>query len=901
MKALKVTAEKIKQRLLSLSSYGLIVGFTILISLINKTWSNPDGFPTGWDTYAHLTKIRYVLDFWPHSSWAHMWYIGTPIFRWYSPLPYYLTALFVKIAGWTIEFALTFTFLISIILVGVAIFLSVFEVTKDRLASLIAATLTLSSTILWNYGLWIGMYSRYLATAMFSFFIFFLLRYLKQTYTNYQSKGNYFGLVAFISLSALSHPVMGIVTALTLLVGALFCIEKWKRKINELIKISLPAALLSGYFYFPFLKGIPELVISGVAITQERESFTLFDIGCFLMGVRHKYPASGMAGELSLLTIPLIFLAVLFILVRHGSWNNAIRKLSLRMVLSFGFLSVFLVIYMILAGRVGWIFFSIFFLPLVCGILVHYATAFKRVKFGKMSKVLMLCGILLSVFFIVYPINSFSLKVHERSVQNNLAFDVVQRLLTNESSGNIANYRFGVPSDPVAWWFNYEHPNVPQTRGYFGGACLHMDWFVWFESTVWGSVEGINPALLPEINFLFDWYAIRWFVIYPPYNYTKYLEAQNFYEKVAVGGDGSHGFLYRGATPIVSATNVPSMLVVGKRQYRSIMGILSYSDFDSRHIIPVHGNDYIDDYSLDELKEFDVILLYGYQHHNRERAWTLLEEYVQGGGALIIETGLQYVNPDWNSTSIPLPCPVNKTAWKNFGMEWAFSYATSYITDGINFSAFSPAVSHGDPWNFASTTNGSVRNWAQPLLWDSGQPAVVVGEYGKGRVIWSGLNLPWHILVYKNSEESRFFIRMIEWVWKAPEREVLGVDHRVERLNPEKIVVTINNASTGVLFKENYFENWHVYIENKNRRQRLEVLKVGPEFMYVRLPKNLLYPIEVTFKYELSPLKLGSIATSVATFCILVAYGILGEKLTASFAHAAGKIKKKIEDWWYKE
>jgi len=897
---LKATAGKMNQRLLSFFSCGLIVGFTIIISLLNKTWSNPDGFPTGWDTYAHLTKIRYVLDFWPHSSWAYLWYMGTPIFRWYSPLPYYLTALFVRITGWTVEFALTFTFLIGIILAGVAVFLSVFELTEDSLASLIAAMLTLSSTIFWNYGLWIGMYSRYLATAMFSFFIFFLVKYLKQAYAGYQSKRSYFGLLAFLSLSVLSHPVTGIVTALTLLVAVFFCVEKWRRKIKELIKISLPAALLSGHFYLPFMIGTPELVVSGVAITQERESFTLPDIGYFLMGVRHKYPTPGMAGELSLLTVPIISLA-LFTLVRHGSWTNGVGKLSLRTALAFGFVSVFLVIYMILTGRTGWVFFLIFFLPLVCGILVHYATEFKKkVKFGKMLKALMLCGIILSVFSIIYPAKAFSLEIHERSVQNNFAFDVVQRVLTNESSGKIANYRFGIPSDPVAWWFNYKYPNIPQTRGYFGATTLYMDWFVWFESTVWGSTDGSNPASIAEIKFLLDWHAVEWFVMYPPYNYTKYSVVRNTFQEVTNKND-VHGFIYRNATPIVCATDVPSILVIGDKYYRDLMALLSYSDFDSRHAIPIHGGgNRIDDLSIEELSKFDVVILYGYQYGDRDKAWTLLQQYVQAGGGLIVDTGLQYANPDWNAQSIPTPCSVSATYWTNFGKAWKFTFTPSYITDGIDFSAFSPAISAGDPWNFAASDNSSVRSWARPVLWNHGHPVVVIGNYGNGRVVWTGMNLPWHINVYRNPEESKFFSRMIEWVSKSSERQS-KIDYAVDRPNPETVTVTINKSSRNVLFKEYYIENWHAYIEGEKGTFETKIYRAGPMFMFIVIPKDSDYPIKVVFKYEPTIVESGSLLISALTFLLLVAYGLKNFSIAALLKKAHTLFLTRIEERWYKE
>jgi len=59
-----------------------------------------------------------------------------------------------------------------------------------------------------------------------------------------------------------------------------------------------------------------------------------------------------------------------------------------------------------------------------------------------------------------------------------------------------------------------------------------------------------------------------------------------------------------------------------------------------------------------------------------------------------------------------------------------------------------------------------------------------------------------------------------------------------KKINPEKIVVIVNNASSGVLLKEFYFKDWHAYLEVDGKKMsELKIFRAGPNFMYSRLGK----------------------------------------------------------------
>src|SRR5258708_16211882 len=104
-------------------------------------------------------------------------------------------------------------------------------------------------------------------------------------------------------------------------------------------------------------------------------------------------------------------------------------------------------------------------------------------------------------------------------------------------------------------------------------------------------------------------------------------------------GAPSLTFSYLRPTPIAVATNAPTVLVIGQAEnYQVVVRDLSYSDFDSAHAVPVQGGLYVDDYTAQDLAQFDEVLIYGGRAHDSARAFDLVSGYVKGARGLIIES-----------------------------------------------------------------------------------------------------------------------------------------------------------------------------------------------------------------------------------------------------------------------
>jgi hypothetical protein len=422
------------------------------------------------------------------------------------------------------------------------------------------------------------------------------------------------------------------------------------------------------------------------------------------------------------------------------------------------------------------------------------------------------------------------------------------------------NFRVASPSDNLSVWLNGVY-DVPQTRGYAAAPQIpNPASQFWLDSTLWN-----GDAAEPQRTFLLDWYAVKWIYVPAPYMPStsgvlpKLAQHPELYERLpSTNGGESLTFAYLRPTPVALATDAPTVLVVGEPQnYEVVFRDLSYIGFDSAHVIPVQGGPYVDDYSAQDLARFDEVLIYGGRAHDAARAFGLLNTYVRSGGGLVVE-----------ASGSPLgasePFPVTGSTRQAKDGEWRFKAEGSPVTDGVDFAGFSPARFGDGPWGVSAASG--VRSWAQAVLWSGSDAVVVAGRLGQGRVVWSGLNLPFHIDSYRSGEESRFLTTAMSWAMRAG--GATSVPSSAHRDGPEQLTVSVAANARGVIFKESWFDRWHAFVNGRE----LNIARVGPGFMYVTIPTGTRFPATVQWRYEKSAVDWAGMVVSGATLLALITW-----------------------------
>jgi len=827
-----------------------ILAFTIAISYFVGALL---GFPKGFDAYNHLTRIKYLTTYWPNYVWNYQWDCGVPFFGGsYPPLAYYIAALLVWVTRCSPEFVLKSLALASICTNNVFIYLTLRDETDNKEISFLAVVLITLSPAYWVWWLNEGTYSAFISMAFIgpSMYLATLVG------NNPKSTAKKILLALTLSGAFMTHVISAIPAAIFVLVY-LLCRLKVVESLKIISQLLLMSVCLSSSYITQLLFSNPVGFSNPVSWKNILYIYPPADIrGLFL-------PISAYSIHPCIIA-SLLVLAVIVLVMRNlrGRINHQLRPVlmasTVLSVIIFAYSFAGYVRIPTIIGLEPWSYLSI----LVIGLCIVLAVLLNAILEGRL-KVFVYAYIVATIIIgglVLTPyVNKFSLCYPSPNELRPL-------LIVQDSQANL-EYRMEPDTAYISVWLNYLS-QVPQSKGYYGQGVPYPGWKYWKTVSIWNRKDNYK-----ETAFIMDWHAIRWLISTNKTAQEKFL-ASNDYRLVGQV-DGFTWFEYVNASPILSATNAPSVLFIGSDvNYDFFLRATALSNFNSRHIIPVKGpSEYVDDYTLEELQEFDCLFLYGYRYRDAGKAFSLLRQYVEAGGSVFFEAN---GSPDYNSPYLPEPFPVNDTVATSLGTEWDFTVAEDNVTRGIDFSKFSPPVYDGAPWGFSTTT--SVRGWAKPVISTAGNPILVSGTYGSGKVVWSGMNLVYHVVSYRNVEESELLKNALLWLSGSPGPEPR---YEVEFVNPQKRVVKIHSEARGVLFKENYFKQWRAKVVYQDgSKEKLRIYLAGPGLMYIPIPEDASVPMTVVMSYHKLPQERAGDMISIVSLVLLVAYALLGSRFT---------------------
>lgn len=301
-------------------------------------------------------------------------------------------------------------------------------------------------------------------------------------------------------------------------------------------------------------------------------------------------------------------------------------------------------------------------------------------------------------------------------------------------------------------------------------------------------------------------------------------------------------------TGLVSLGELPKILVIGshdKGVFKQAFQVATSGAIPFDEGIVIDGGESIRGYSLKELSKYSLVVLQGYKYGNRARDLTTLKEYINQGGTVFIDTGWQYVSSDWGDRGnkdnnyqidLPEPFPVTETKWGGIGKDWSNASLDSQFSNDVQLAKFAPLIWENFDWSLSYSDQ--LRSWAKPILGKAGKIVMAYGQIGKGKIVWSGMNIFAHSLDKKNPEEIKLLENVFEYL--LPSQNSSSQDgFSISSPQPEKVIVNLGKKveeGESVYFRENYYPSWQARAISNGKIYPLEIQVAGPSFMLASLP-----------------------------------------------------------------
>lgn len=430
------------------------------------------------------------------------------------------------------------------------------------------------------------------------------------------------------------------------------------------------------------------------------------------------------------------------------------------------------------------------------------------------------------------------------------------------------------PYSMAAQFYNVDN-NLSQMHIYHATASLLLRFQGWQQMVYYLNLP--QYSMPSVINDLARWFGIN-YVFSGGINESLFIQAG--WEK------SSRGFKFFEKNSLVDFSNKTAILAIGQSKLASydqvlITSLLGAIPYEKAFL--VWGKDSIDDYSLEELRNFDILILHGFNYKNKGKADKLLDEYVNKGGSVFIDTGWQYSVPEWESENPLSIIPLNELLWKDFGKTSNYTHGSSDLLKNIDVEKFGPLIYIDEPWGVS--TSEDIRPNSTILISVNNNPLIMSWKYGKGKVVWSGMN----IFVHSKQDQVKIYLEEIKFLnniftWLAPSKKSTNFNIAVLRDNPDRVEFTIkDDVPNGgfIYWKEGYFPDFKAKLVTKsNEKTSLSTYRGGPGFSLIKVP-NAQKGDKVVYQYEKALSEKIAQLISIFTFILLIFLiidGFLGKK-----------------------
>jgi len=788
-----------------------------------------ENLPVGGDYFNALTYQIHFLKYMPHpaSGWLPFWHAGSPVIGGYQFLNFYLVNYLTKF--FEIVTAFNFFSAASVILFAIATLALFWQISKNWLLA-VAFTAIVATTKATYYQLTVGGFITAATSQWYLPVVLFFIWRFGQT-----QKIPYLILASIFSgLSLIYHAPA------------------------NLLMIFAPSVLV--LFFQPNLKKVSEKVRLVAIFTAI--SFAIGAVGLFTVFLQ-QFQGTGAnpcaspecwgdyPRHFQLWLTPFSPLIAGYFLVLTVVSKIFKRDLDLKTVLPAITGFAFFILYataanLKLINELANIFFPTrFFWTANLFILIIAASSFAAIK-----KVLPIHSYFLAaitglvIIFTVLVKPTFPHVDRPNTVPPDVASYILPKYQTNQISDLVPewiltgdkNWRVDIFQPGIYQWFNIVS-ELPAVRGSSNAPLgVHADWLYFLQVATRNIDQNLSPELVKNrVLFLLDSFGVGFFEnSMAPYPDTITGDSELIINSSQRRNSHWYQLSSKFTTPIVSPTNTPPILFVGSDTgYNNFIRSIAMTNLNSQNLIPVKGPKKLGAVSKNDLERFSTLVLYDYSASVSD--FEKLEDFVRKGDRVFVETGSGVSGLLNKKLPEIFPVEVLKQT-VNQESNLKLSSNQSKLLEGINLQNFSPLIYKEGGWKINVPKDVSLRNWAKPVINYKNQPVVTEGDLGNGKVIWSGLNLPFHIVENNNFEEAKFFRNMILNLIQTSNptsNPNTQVEFKVSREKPEKIEVQGKNF-TGIYFKENYHSGWKAQLDGKI----LPIYKAGLDFMYIPILNN---------------------------------------------------------------
>ena len=126
-----------------------------------------------------------------------------------------------------------------------------------------------------------------------------------------------------------------------------------------------------------------------------------------------------------------------------------------------------------------------------------------------------------------------------------------------------------------------------------------------------------------------------------------------------------------------------------------------------------------------------------------------------------------------------------------------------------------------------------MKEGANILLYDEDRPVMVYWGWGSGKVLWTGLRLPYLIMLHQDEKNAKLLTNILHFMSPAKQGKS-RCSVQFESPDPESIVVHVEGASPreAIWVKMSYYPGWSAEIIGE-RRTQLRIFRAGPGMMLV--------------------------------------------------------------------